>query len=140
MKKRRFSLYRALVTLPDRLYPFRTEVEGQWVRGIRAYNAVDALYERKYGIGHYGIRLDAYRQVFHLAGSVLFLTVAAYVSRSLLQSDTALSAFLIVAIALVSFQEFYLHRRMYRQLWKKGIVDWLAWCIPIGIYALFMAG
>ncbi len=85
-------------------------------------------------MGHYGYKLGAYRQLFHLAGSILFLVSAAYLSESLLGGVNAMYALLAVAVVLVSFQEFYLHRRMYEQLWKKGVVDWLAWCVPLGIY------
>ena len=135
MKKRRVvRFYAALVTLPDRLYPFRTEVGGQWVRGIRSYRATLARYERRYGPGHYGVKLDAYRQVFHLASSILYLVIAAYLSRVLFGSEKAIYVFLLAAVAFITFQEFYLHRRMYRQLWKKGIIDWMAWCVPIGVY------
>lgn len=134
MKKRRQGLYQALVVLPDVLYPFKTQVQGQWVRGIRSYNATLARYERKYGIGHYGFKLEAYRQLFHLAGSVLFLIVAAYLSQTFFGKAEAIYAFLIAAVFLISLQEFYLHRRMYQQLWKKGIIDWISWCLPIGIY------
>ena len=123
-----------LVTLPDRLYPFRTQVRGEWVRGIRSYNAAVERRMRHYGSGHYGFALSAYRQVFHFAGSILFLVVAAYVSQSVLGSARALYGFLAVAILFISFQEFYLHRRMYQQLWRKGIVDWLTWCVPMGVY------
>lgn len=136
--KERGGFYRSIVTLPDRLYPFKTLVAGEWVRGIRAYEAVDAKYENLYGRGHYGVKLDAYRQVFHLAGSILFLSVAAFLARSLLKSDAMLYTLLMLAVAFITFQEFYLHRRMYRQLWRKGIVDWLAWCLPMGLYVFFM--
>ena len=134
MQKKRTGLYHALVVLPDRLYPFKTEVHGQWVRGVRSYNATFVRYEREYGIGHYGFKLDAYRQLFHLAGSILFLVAAAYLSQSLLGSFNAMYAFFAAAVLLISFQEFYLHRRMYQQLWKKSVIDWLAWCMPIGVY------
>lgn len=134
MNERRTGLYHALVVLPDRLYPFKTEVEGQWVRGIRSYNATLARYQRKYGSGHYGFKLDAYRQLFHLVGSALYLTSAAYLSEFFFGGTRAMFAFLVAAVLLVSFQEFYLHRRMYRQLWVKGIIDWLAWCTPLGAY------
>ena len=133
-KEKRYGLYNALVTLPDRLYPFRTEIEGQWVRGIRSYNATFKRYERKYGVGRYGFKLEAYRQLFHLAGSILFLFIAAYFSQVIFGNNGALPAFLSAAILFISFQEFYLHRRMYRQLWQKGVIDWLAWCVPIWIY------
>ncbi len=136
MKRKRRGLYDALVTLPDRFYPFRANVGGEWVRGVRAYNAAVAREVRRYGAGHYGFGLDAYRQLFHLAGSILFLALAAYVSQSLLGSREALYVFLVVAVLFISFQEFYLHRRLYRQLWKKGVVDWLVWCLPIGVFIL----
>lgn len=134
MQKKRTGLYHALVVLPDHCYPFKTEIEGQWVRGARSYNAALARVQREYGAGHYGFKLDAYRQLFHLAGSILFLIIAAYFSQSLLGSPNALYAFLIVAILFISFQEFYLQRRTYRQLWRKGIIDWLTWCVPMGAY------
>ncbi|HUY62311.1 MAG TPA: hypothetical protein VMV50_00755 [Candidatus Paceibacterota bacterium] len=133
-RKKRLGLYNALVTLPDRLYPFRAKVGGQWVRGVRAYNATLLRYERTHGMGHYGYGLEAYRQLFHLTGSILFLVVAAYVSQAYFGSTKALYAFLAVAVLFISYQEFYLHRRLYRQLWKKGVLDWLAWCVPMGIF------
>ncbi len=131
---KRIGLYKALVMLPDRLYPFKTKVQGQWVRGVRSYNATFARYERMYGAGHYGFKLDAYRQLFHLFGAILFLTIAAYFSESFFGGSHAMYVFLAIAVLFISFQEFYLHRRMYQQLWKKGIVDWLTWCVPLGIY------
>lgn len=134
MDKKRSGLYNALVILPDRLYPFKTNIQGQWVRGIRSYNATLARYERKYGMGHYGFKLEAYRQIFHLIGSILFLIISAYFSQSFFGKSEAIYAFLISAVFLISFQEFYLHRRMYQQLWKKSVIDWLAWCVPIWIY------
>ncbi len=134
MQKKRGGLYHALVVLPDRLYPFKTEVDGQWVRGIRSYNAVLARYQRIYGAGRYGFKLDAYRQVFHFVGSVLFLASAAYLSQYLFGSTVALYAFLFAAVLFISFQEFYLQRRTYQQLWRKGVIDWLTWCVPIGAY------
>jgi len=128
------GLYHWLVMIPDRMYPFKTEVDGQWVRGLRAYDAKLAAIQRIYGPGHYGFKLNAYRQFFHLVGSVLYLFIAAYLSQKFFASATALYAFLAAAVLLISFQEFYLHRRMYEQLWRKGIVDWFSWVVPIGIY------
>jgi len=134
MRKKRSGLYHALVVLPDRAFPFKTEVKGRWVRGMRSYDARLARYQRQHGKGHFGYRLGAYRQLFHLAGSILFLMVAAYLSDFFFKTTDAVAMFLAVAVLFISFQEFYLHRRMYQQLWKKGIVDWLTWCVPFGIY------
>lgn len=135
---KRAGLYHAFVVLPDRLYPFKTEVQGKWVRGIRSYNTTFARYQRKYGIGHYGYKLGVYRQLFHLAGSLLFLIGAAYLSQFLFGKSNAMYAFLAAAVFLISFQEFYLHRRMYQQLWKKSVIDWLAWCVPMAIYSFYL--
>jgi len=134
MEKKRIGLYHALVVLPDYCYPFKTEIEGQWVRGVRSYNATLAQVEEMYGRGHYGFKLDAYRQVFHLAGSILFLISAAFLSGVLFGTENAMYVFLAVAVAFISFQEFYLQRRTYQQLWRKGIADWFTWIAPMGIY------
>lgn len=131
-KKRGF--YTSLVALPDRLYPFSTEVGGRRVRGIRSYNAAFAKSERKYGRGHYGFKLNAYRQLFHFVCSIILIVAAVYVLQYDLGSTRALYTFLIAGVLFISFQEFYLHRRLYQQLWRKGILDWLSWCIPVGIY------
>lgn len=136
MAKKQSGLYHALVIIPDRVYPFQNLVGGELVRGIRSYNAALARYERKYGKGHYGFKLGAYRQLFHLGGSVLFLVLAAALSEEFLGGSEALYVLLVAAVLLISFQEFYLHRRMYEQLWRKGIVDWLAWCLPMGMYII----
>ena len=134
MHKKRIGLYHALVVLPDYCYPFKTEIEGQWVRGVRSYNATLAQVEEMYGRGHYGFKLDVYRQIFHLAGSILFLIVSAYLSQSFFSAPEAMYVFLAIAVAFISFQEFYLQRRTYQQLWRKGIADWFTWCVPMGIY------
>ncbi len=129
--------YEALVTLPDRLYPFKTEVGGEYVRGVRAYTARLERVEAEYGHGHFGLLLEAYRQLFHLVGSILFLICAALVSAVFFPSSHAMLVFLALAVAFITFQEFYLHRRLYEQLWKKGLLDWLSWCAPLGAYLFF---
>lgn len=128
------GLYHSLVILPDKLFPFKTKVKGQWVRGIRSYNARLVHYQRLYGAGTYGFKLNAYRQLFHFIGSVVFLFGAAYVSQRYFGGTQAMIVFLTAAVGLVTFQEFYLHRRIYQQLWRKGVLDWLAWCAPLIFY------
>lgn len=135
--KKHSGLYHAFVVLPDHVFPFKTKVRGQWVRGVRSYDARLARYERLYGAGHYGYQLGTYRQLFHLAGAMLFLIIAARLSELFFNNEDSVLVFLILAVLFISFQEFYLHRRMYQQLWKKGIIDWLSWCVPFGLY-MFM--
>jgi len=131
---KRQGLYHALVVLPDRLYPFKTEVAGQWVRGLRSYNATLEHYQHMYGVGRYGFKLEAYRQIFHFGSSILIIVAATFLLQYYLGSTAALYIFLVAGILFISFQEFYLHRRMYQQLWKKGVLDWVAWCLPASIY------
>jgi hypothetical protein len=131
--------YHSLVTLPDRLYPFGCEVQGQWVRGVRSYDLALARAFRKYGPGHYGFRLSFYRQCFHFAGSLLVLYACALVALHFFDSATAFSLLLGLATAFISYQEFVLQRREYHQLWRKGLADWLVWVLPMGLYLFFFS-
>jgi len=129
--------YHFVVTLPDHLYPFKSEVEGQWVRGVRSYDLALAKAFRKYGPGHYGFRLSFYRQVFHFFGSLLVLYVSALIALHFFDSTTAFSFLLGAATLFITYQEFFLQRREYRQLWRKGLADWLVWVLPMGVYLFF---
>jgi hypothetical protein len=128
--------YHFFVTLPDHLYPFRNEIEGEWVRGIRSYNESLARAYELYGHGHYGYVLNFYRSVFHVIGAILVITIATLIAQDWFGSKIALYALLIMMMLFISYQEFYLQRKTYQQLWKKGILDWSVWCVPIGLYLL----
>ncbi len=136
MRKKRFEhgIYHALVVFPDVVYPFRMLVAGQWVRGRRAYDAALRRAFRRYGPGRYGYSLSLYRALFHLVGSLLILFSAAFLSEYFLGSEFALYIVLALTALFISFQEFYLQRRLYRQLWRKGVFDWATWMMPIGLY------
>ena len=131
------GIYQFFITLPDRFYPFRAQVEGQWVRGRRAYEKAAAKYERKYGHGHIGFGLNCYRSCFHIVGSIILIVLATVIAREYIGSDRALYALLAVVVFGMAFQEFYLHPRRYKQLRRKGILDWLSWSVPIGVYLFF---
>ncbi|MBP6860116.1 MAG: hypothetical protein KBC38_00945 [Candidatus Pacebacteria bacterium] len=131
------SLYQFFITLPDRFYPFRTEVEGRWVRGLRAYEKAVARHERKYGHGHIGYGLNCYRSCFHVLGSIVLIVIATFVAKNYFGSDAALYILLALVVVGMAFQEFYLHPKRYRQLRKKGVLDWLSWTVPIGVYLYF---
>jgi hypothetical protein len=134
MNKKVAGFYHSLVVLPDRLYPFKTEIEGQWVRGIRSYNSTLDYVQRKYGRGHYGYKLSVYRQFFHAVSSILIMIGATFLLQYYFGSTVALYVFLGLGILFISFQEFYLQRRTYQQLWRKGVLDWLSWCVPAALY------
>lgn len=134
-KNRRYSApYDFLVTFPERLYPFANEVEGQWVRGIRSYDRALARAFRKNGHGHYGVKLELYRSVFHVLGSVAVIVLAAFLSQDVFGTKIALYTVLCLTAVFIAFQEFYLQPRTFRQLWRKGIIDWLGWVAPIVVY------
>lgn len=133
-KARSYTVYHALVTFPDHLYPFRCKLRGQWVRGIRSYDQALRLAFRTYGRGRYGFKLMVYRSFFHVVGALTTIFAAAFVSQKLFGNASALYVVLVLTVLFITFQEFYLQRRMYQQLWRKGILDWFAWVVPIGLY------
>jgi hypothetical protein len=135
-RKKKVGLYQFFITLPDRFYPFASTVGGKRVRGSRSYNHELERMIRRRGKGSFGYKLIAYRQVFHLFGALLFILVATFVSKRFFGSDVALYILLFSAVALVTFQEFYLHPRRYHQHLPKGVIDWLAWVVPIGVFVL----
>jgi hypothetical protein len=121
-------------TLPDRLYPFSMEVEGQLVRGRLAYTrAVDEAWE-KYGPHHMGYKLAMYREFFHFLGSIIFIIAATWFSDRFFDSERALYVLMGAAIVALFAQEFYFHPKYYLQPRGKGIADWLTWVIPMMIY------
>lgn len=131
------SAYVFVVTLPDRLYPFSCLIDGKRVRGRLSYEAARARAQLIRGPGAYGYRILAYRQVFHVLGSILFIGIATFVSHRLFGSETALFVLFAAAVLVISIQEFYLHPRFYEQHFAKGMSDWLAWVMPIGMYLFF---
>jgi Na+/H+ antiporter NhaD/arsenite permease-like protein len=124
--------YFFFITLPDRLYPFRVEVEGQWVRGQRAYQ--EAVMEQVENLHRLGYKLTLYREVFHFFGSVVFIALAAFLSHEFLGGDSALYALFVAAVVALAYQEFYVHPKMYDQHPQKGILDWSVWVAPMAVY------
>lgn len=133
------KFYSYLITIPDRLYPFKSEIEGQWVRGQRSYEAAVKNALEQYGLGRLGYKLMLYRETFHFVGSLLFMVFATLVARDLFGSDAALYVLLVLAVLALSFQEFYVHPKNFGQHAQKGVMDWLAWVGPMAIYALLLA-
>ena len=131
------STYANLVAIPDRLYPFKTEIEGKLVRGRKSYeHAVEHAFH-EFGPGRFGYKLLAYREAFHFVGAILFITSAALVSRVVFGSDMALYVLLFAAIIALTYQEFYVHPRKYGQRTQKGITDWFTWVIPMMLFMFF---
>ena len=95
------------------------------MRGVRSYNQRLALAFKHYGRGHYGYALSLYRQAFHLAGSLILISIGSFL---------AFGVVFVLAVIGIGYQEFILQRHTYRQLWSKGIADWIVWCVPMGVY------
>ena len=132
-------MYTGVVSLPDRLYPFKCEIEGRFVRGRRSYEqAVKHAFET-YGPGRFGYKLLLYRETFHFIGALLFIVSAGLISKDLFGSDIALYVLLGSAILALSVQEFYVHPRKYGQRTQKGIADWSVWVLPMLAYLVFFA-
>ena len=132
------GIYPFLVTLPDRFYPFRTKVEGEWVRGKRSYDVALARVRRRLGPGHFGYKVLAYRQACHLVGAIILIVISTVLAKEVLGSEAALYVVLALAILAISFQEFYLHPKYYGQLWRKSVADWAVWVTPIALF-LFLS-
>ncbi|MBC7836197.1 hypothetical protein H7X87_00250 [Acetobacteraceae bacterium] len=128
------NLYVFFVTFPDRFYPFACKANGQWVRGRRSYERAVARALKKHGVGRIGYKLTLYREVFHFVGSILFIVGATVISQNFFGSDAALYFLLYAAIVALTFQEFYLHPKQYSQHFRKGILDWFVWVVPMLIY------
>jgi hypothetical protein len=139
MKERLKSLYLFVQTIPDRIYPFKAEVEGKFVRGRIAYRkALDEAFLR-YGPNHYGYKLIMYRGTCHVVGSIVFILTATFLSQSLFGGETALYVLMGLMIGGVLIQEFYWQPRVLGQLTHKAVVDSLSWAIPMVVYLAFFA-
>ncbi|OGG41752.1 hypothetical protein A2837_00860 [Candidatus Kaiserbacteria bacterium RIFCSPHIGHO2_01_FULL_46_22] len=128
------KIYDFFETLPDRLYPFASEIEGRWVRGRRSYLHALNHAVLTYGPHRFGYKLTVYRATFHFLGAVLFIIFAALISQKLLGSEAALYVLLGAAIVALFLQEFHFHPKRYGQSRQKGVIDWLTWVIPMVVY------
>jgi len=128
------KIYLFAKTTPDRLYPFKCEIEGKFVRGLDSYTYELNRAFTKYGPIHFGYKLMIYRSFFHMIGAIIFITLAAVISQRFFDGDQALYILFGAAIIALFAQEFYYHPKFYGQLRSKGITDWLTWVIPMMLY------
>jgi hypothetical protein len=138
MKQFFISVYIWLDTIPERLYPFAHEIEGQWVRGKVAYAKVLEEGFALLGPGKMQPKLIIYRGAWHLLGSVVFIISVTLLARDVLGSEAALYILMGAAIAALIFQEFILDPRRYKQQTNKGIIDVFTWVVPMAVYIAFL--
>ncbi|MDB5265534.1 MAG: hypothetical protein JWM39_247 [Parcubacteria group bacterium] len=127
-------IYNFLVCIPDHLYPFSEIIDGETVRWKRAYDQALARMNNIGGFGHYGARLIAYRSLFHVLGSLLFILFATLVSQDLFGSQIAIYVLFGMAAFALVYQEFFLQPRTFGQMRLHGLVDVLSWIVPFIIY------
>ena len=137
MKSRLKRLYLYLESTPDRLYPFRSEIEGRGVRGYQSYRKRVEAATQKYGPQALGFQIQLYRAAWHLFGSILIIVGATFVSKHFFGSETALYVLLGLAIIALFVQEFISHPARYNQPLYKNFTDWLTWAVPMLIYIFF---
>jgi hypothetical protein len=128
------NLYLFIHTIPDRLYPFSSVIEGKFVRGRESYKRALEESFAKYGPNHFGYKLTVYRGTFHLLGSVVFIVLSTILSDRLFGGETALYFLMLMMIVGIFIQEFYWQPKQLGQLRYKGIVDWLTWATPVLLY------
>lgn len=129
-----WRVYNYCVSIPDRLYPFSEEVDGQKVRWRSAYDQALARIQKEYGYGHYGPLLITYRSFFHIAGSVLFIFFSVLVSRDLVGSDGALYLLFAFVAAGIFYSELFIQPRTLGQKPFHAFIDWFSWIVPMVIY------
>lgn len=125
-----------LITFPERLYPFSEELEGQKITGEKAYKILALKNKNKYGDAYSlsSPKLLLWREVFHVAGSIVLILISDYLFRNVSFFNGLL--FLGFFIFVIFIQEFYLHPHYYEQKMTKSVIDFLAWILPIIIYIL----
>lgn len=134
MKEKIRTLYLFIQTIPDRLYPFTSDIEGKYVRGRESYKQAMKESFEKYGPNNFGFKLTFYRSTFHLLGSVVSIILAAFISQRFFGSEIALYIMMILMITGIFVQEFYWQPKQLGQLRYKSIIDSLTWVVPVVLY------
>lgn len=129
--------YLFVESIPDRLYPFASDIEGQIVRGRASYLEAVKRAKAKYGQNNLGLSLIFYRGIFHVIGAILFISAAGLISRDLFGSEVALYVLLAAAALSLFVQEFYWHPRRFQQMRHKSYIDWFGWVVPMLVYVMF---
>ena len=107
------------------------------MRWQRSYEHRLALIQRQLGVGRYGFRLSAYRGVFHIIGAGIIILGGTILSKTLWGSDAALPAVFVLSMLAITYQEFILQPRTYKQRFGKGLIDWISWATPLGLYFFY---
>jgi len=138
MKKIFISFHQWLETIPDKLYPFKRQIKGKWVRGKKAYDNVLEEGFEILGPGKLRYRIVFYRGAWHIVGSIVSMVAITYIAQRVLGSEAALYILMATAIIALFLQEFILHPKRYGQSTRKGIFDIVTWVAPMLVYVAFL--
>ena len=118
------SFYNYIVfTFPEYFFPF----------GDTIYQSL--MHSDIFGVKLYVIiYFVVYREILHLLGSCLFVLLSIKFSKYKKHLDIAI---LSLVLLFILFQEFYLQPKYLNQPLPKGILDTVAWFVPILIYTYF---
>ena len=121
------NFYDFLIRLPDKLFIIPHKIDGELIFGERSYN---------YFIENNHFAIKMWREIFHLAGSILVVIISRFISN--ITGFKKLDIVILLALILfITFQEFYLHPKYYNQKLYEGILDWLFWVGPIIYYFIY---
>lgn len=131
------DFYFWIMHIPEFLYPFTVRVGKKRLRGKKAYDHLytrgRCAYENRYSPQCFFLIL--YREIFHFVGA--FLLIGISVISVIVIPQVVAILFLGLVILFITFQEFYLHPKLYNKVYAKSILDWFVWVIPIGLYLFF---
>lgn len=125
------NVYSLIETLPNSLYPFQQEIEGQLVRGRDAYQNVVDSGIALYGENYTSLSIIVYRGVWHVAGSIVILLFLLHFGRRLFPTDVLLYSFVLALFIGLFLQELVFHPSRYDQSVTKGLIDLLTWLAPV---------
>ena len=131
------NVYSLIETLPDSLYPFQQEIEGQLVRGRDAYQNVIDSGIALYGENYTSLPIIIYRGVWHVLGSIVILVFLLHFGRRLFPTNLLLYSFVLALLIGLILQELVFHPSKYDQPIIKGVFDLLTWLAPVIIYKIY---
>lgn len=86
------------------------------------------------GFMHFPCKLC--REIFHIIGSLLLIIIS-YIFYLYIHVKIPIIIFTLLIIWM-TYQEFYLHRKKYKQKLVHGLLDWFSWVIPFVIYLFIL--
>lgn len=122
------TVYNYILRIPDLL---------RWIflhgeMSTQAYDVLTNLCIAQYGNPDYCRQIVAWRALIHLVVCLGFIFVFRLLSKKWYKK---LSFYLCIwLIVVVLTQEIIIHPLYYWQLWWKGVIDIVTWCVSLGLF------